>query len=71
MDYCLKAIIQESIENMSHGADSSAPYEFEKVGRIMAEVAFGINAFRTSGGSAGGMGERMAGFMTEGDVDTK
>ena len=56
MDYCLKAIIQESIENMSHGADSSAPYEFEKVGRIMAEVAFGINAFRTSGGSAGGDG---------------
>ena len=56
MNYCLKTIIQESIKKMSNDADSSAPYEFEEVGVIMAEATFGIHALRTSGSSAGGDG---------------
>ena len=56
MYYSLKALITASIQEMNSKADSAAPYEFEEVGRIMASEMFGVNAYRSSGISAGGDG---------------
>ena len=54
MDY--KTLIREAISNMNSSSNSSAPYEFEEAGKIMAEITFNVEAYRSSGSSAGGDG---------------
>ena len=44
MDY--KTLIREAISNMNSSSNSSAPYEFEEAGKIMAEITFNVEAYR-------------------------